>query len=161
MQITPLRGPRGLFDAEAVRAALRVKRRHSPPQTLLEVEQTANIGGGAVWPLDQLNAVADVARRLGTSSAAVALAWLRSRRQSVVPIIGALRVAHLEDNLAGADLVLDDEHRRALDDVSSPTLNYPAPMHGAQRTMLQFAGATVDGIPSTVYPPLLASAQRY
>ena len=123
--------------------------------------RTTFVGAPSDADFAVIDAVADVARRLGTSSAAVALAWLRSRRQSVVPIIGARRIAHLEDNLAGADLVLDDEHRRALDDVSSPTLNYPAPMHGAQRTMLQFAGATVDGIPSTVYPPLLASAQRY
>ena len=45
-QITGLRGARGLFDAETVRAALRSKSRYSPPQTLLEVEQTANSGGG-------------------------------------------------------------------------------------------------------------------
>lgn len=48
-----------------------------------------------------------------------------------------------------------------LDEVSAPTLDYPAPMHGAQRAMLQFAGATVDGEPSTVYPPLLRSSVRY
>jgi predicted dithiol-disulfide oxidoreductase (DUF899 family) len=29
------------------------------------------------------------------------------------------------------------------------------------RTMLQFAGTTVDGETSTVYPPLLASDLRY
>ena len=50
---------------------------------------------------------------------------------------------------------------RALDEVSTPVLNYPAPMHGAQRAMLQFAGATVDGEESTVYPPLLATDVRY
>ena len=48
-----------------------------------------------------------------------------------------------------------------LDEVSAPVLNYPAPMHGALRAMLQFAGATVDGEPSGVYPPLLASDVRY
>ena len=36
-----------------------------PAQRLLEVEQTANIGGGTVWPLAQLNAVAAVARGEG------------------------------------------------------------------------------------------------
>jgi hypothetical protein len=30
-----------------------------------------------------------------------------------------------------------------------------------RRTMLQFAGTTVDGETSTVYPPLLASDVRY
>ncbi|WP_241961865.1 hypothetical protein [Rhodococcus opacus] len=48
-----------------------------------------------------------------------------------------------------------------LDEVSAPTLNYPAPMHGEQRAMLQFAGTTVDGESSTVYPPLLQSDVRY
>jgi threonine aldolase len=48
-----------------VRAAIRPRTRYAPPQRLLEVEQTANIGGGAVWPLAQLNAVAAVAREQG------------------------------------------------------------------------------------------------
>jgi len=50
---------------------------------------------------------------------------------------------------------------RRLDEISAPALNYPAPMHGAQRAMLQFAGTTVDGQRSTVYPPLLRSDVRY
>jgi len=50
---------------------------------------------------------------------------------------------------------------RALDEVSAPVLGYPAPMHGAQRAMLQFAGATVDGEASTVYAPLVDSPVRY
>ena len=65
VQILPLVGPRGMFSAEAVRAAIRPRNRYAPPQRLLEVEQTANIGGGAVWPLAQLNAVAAVAREVG------------------------------------------------------------------------------------------------
>ena len=67
-QITGLRGARGLFDAETVRAALRSKSRYSPPQTLLEVEQTANSGGGVVWPLAQMNAVAAVAHEAGMAT---------------------------------------------------------------------------------------------
>lgn len=65
VQILPLKGPRGMFTAEDVRAAIRPKTRYAPPQRLLEVEQTANIGGGAVWPLAQLSAVADVAHGEG------------------------------------------------------------------------------------------------
>jgi len=40
-------------------------------------------------------------------------------------------------------------------------LNYPAPLHGPLRAMLQFAGTTVDGEPSAVYPPLTESGVRY
>ena len=69
--------------------------------------------------------------------------------------------AHLEDNLAAVDVTLTTEHLRTLDAVSTPTLNYPADVNGATRSMLQFAGSTVDGEPSTVYPPLLQSDVRY
>jgi threonine aldolase len=68
VQILPLQGPRGMFTAEDVRAAIRPVTRYAPPQRLLEVEQTANIGGGAVWPLEQLNAVAAVAHGQGWST---------------------------------------------------------------------------------------------
>lgn len=68
VQIMPLKGPKGMFTADDVRAAIRPKTRYAPPQRLLEVEQTANIGGGAVWPLAQLNAVADVAHGQGWST---------------------------------------------------------------------------------------------
>src|SRR5277367_6021347 len=60
-----LKGDKGQFDAETVRAALREPRRNAPPQTLLEVEQTANAGGGSVWPLAKLNAVMDAAHGAG------------------------------------------------------------------------------------------------
>ena len=68
VQIMPLRGERGTFTADAVRAAIRVRTRYGPQQRLLEVEQTANIGGGTVWPLAQLNAVAAVARQEGLAT---------------------------------------------------------------------------------------------
>jgi threonine aldolase len=60
-----LKGERGQFDVPTLQAAIREPRRNSPPQTLLEVEQTANAGGGSVWPLDKLNAVMDAAHGFG------------------------------------------------------------------------------------------------
>jgi threonine aldolase len=65
VQILPLKGPQGRFTAADVRAAIRPRTRYAPKQALLEVEQTANIGGGAVWPLAELEAVAAVARGEG------------------------------------------------------------------------------------------------
>jgi len=65
VQIMALKGARGLFTADDVRAAIRPRTRYAPPQRLLEVEQTANIGGGTVWPLAQLDAVAAVAKGEG------------------------------------------------------------------------------------------------
>ncbi len=60
-----LDGDRGRFDPDQVRAAIRTKMRHAPRQTLLTVEQTSNLGGGAIWPLNQLDTVCAVAREHG------------------------------------------------------------------------------------------------
>jgi threonine aldolase len=66
--ILGLRGARGMFDSATMRAALREKRRNAPSQTLVAVEQTANAGGGSVWPLEQLNDVLSSARELGLNT---------------------------------------------------------------------------------------------
>jgi aryl-alcohol dehydrogenase (NADP+) len=108
-----------------------------------------------------IDAVAAVADELGTTSAAVSLAWLRARAGTVVPIVGARRLEHLTSNLAGLEVTLTPGQLRTLDEVSAPVLGYPAPMHGARRAMLQFAGTTVDGEASTVYAPLVDSPVRY
>lgn len=108
-----------------------------------------------------IETVAAIADELGTTSSAVALAWLLARPGTVVPIVGARRLEHLESNLAALDVALDDKQLGRLDEVSAPTLDYPAPMRGALRAMLQFGGTTVDGEASAVYPPLLADGTRY
>jgi threonine aldolase len=63
-----LRGARGMFDSATMRAALREKRRNAPPQTLVAVEQTANAGGGAVWPIGLLTEVLTTAHDLGMNT---------------------------------------------------------------------------------------------
>ncbi|MBI3217648.1 MAG: aldo/keto reductase [Mycobacterium sp.] len=123
--------------------------------------RAAFVGGPTDAQFEVIEAVATVAEKIGAKPSAVALAWLRARQGTVVPIVGARRLSQLTDNIAGLDVTLSPQDLAVLDAVSAPTLNYPAPMHGAQRAMLQFAGATVDGQPSDVYPPLLASDVRY
>lgn len=68
VMVTGLQGARGQFDADTLRAAFRAKTRHAPPQTLLEVEQTANFGGGSVWPLEKLNAVLEAGHEQGMAT---------------------------------------------------------------------------------------------
>ena len=60
-----LRGARGMFDSATLLASVRERRRNAPPQTLVEVEQTANAGGGSVWPLELLNEVLTTAHDQG------------------------------------------------------------------------------------------------
>ncbi|WP_413203692.1 threonine aldolase family protein [Rhodospirillum sp. A1_3_36] len=55
----------GLFDGAAVESLIRVPRHRSPRSRLLCLEQTANRGGGTVWPVDQITAVAEAARAAG------------------------------------------------------------------------------------------------
>jgi len=66
--LTGLPGPRGQFDAETLRAAFRAKTRYAPPQTLVEVEQTSNLGGGSIWPQAKLDAVLETAREAGMAT---------------------------------------------------------------------------------------------
>jgi threonine aldolase len=61
-----LQGPRGMFTAEQVLGAINSPSfRHSPRSRLLEVENTTNVGGGAVWPLRQIEAVTGAAKEHG------------------------------------------------------------------------------------------------
>jgi len=52
--------------------------------------------------------LANAARRLGASPAQVALAWLLRRSPVMLPIPGTGSLAHLEENIAAAELQLDD-----------------------------------------------------
>lgn len=50
VQVFPLDGPGGLFDAKDVAAAVRPGDSHYPKTSLVIVENTHNRGGGTVWP---------------------------------------------------------------------------------------------------------------
>jgi threonine aldolase len=62
LMINAIDGDRGVFTAEQLRAAIRPGSRYLPRSRLVSVEQTTNMGGGRVWPLDTLRAVVEVAR---------------------------------------------------------------------------------------------------
>jgi threonine aldolase len=65
VMIRGLPGKRGIFTPETLKDAIRPTNRYSPPQRLVEVEQTANKGGGACWRTADLKAVADIAHEHG------------------------------------------------------------------------------------------------
>lgn len=66
--VRALKGERGMFSVETLKAAITPKGRYAANQALLEVEQTANLGGGAVWPKAQLDAVTAVAHEAGLAT---------------------------------------------------------------------------------------------
>ncbi|MFD5446532.1 aldo/keto reductase [Streptomyces tendae] len=61
----------------------------------------------------------------GWTPAQVALAWLRSRPGTVIPLLGATGEQQLTANLGAADVTLDDEALRRLDETSAPELGFP------------------------------------
>ena len=61
----PLHGTNGVFTREDVRNAIRPKSRYMPVSKMLLVEQTANLGGGAIWPLETIDAVVEEAKDHG------------------------------------------------------------------------------------------------
>ena len=65
LMIHALEGEGGIFGAEQVRAALRPDSRYMPRSRVVSVEQTTNMGGGRVWPLDAIRSVLAVARDAG------------------------------------------------------------------------------------------------
>jgi threonine aldolase len=67
-QITPLKGADGKFSPDTFRAALHPRSRYQPPQTVVSVEQTANIGGGTIWNKADLDEVVKIARSGGLAT---------------------------------------------------------------------------------------------
>ena len=61
VQPRPVRGAGAVFDAEALRAAIRPPSPHAPQASLVCVENTHNGAGGKVTPLPALQAIRDVA----------------------------------------------------------------------------------------------------
>jgi aryl-alcohol dehydrogenase-like predicted oxidoreductase len=60
-----------------------------------------------------------IAQRTGATPSQLALAWLLKRSPVMLPIPGTSSVAHLEDNLAAADIDLTDEDFAALADAAA------------------------------------------
>ncbi|GAA2598424.1 aldo/keto reductase [Winogradskya consettensis] len=119
-------------------------------------QRGAIIGGPSEEQFTVIDALLSVASSVSSTPAAVALAWLLSKPGVAAPILGPRKIEHLDANLAALDVRLDPSHLAVLDEASAPKLNYPHGLNRETGAMLQFAGATVDGRPSTVYPPLKA-----
>ena len=98
--------------------------------------------------IDELIRVANEAR---TTPAAVALAWVQSQPGVTSTIIGARRIGQLDQNLSALDVHLTPDHVAALNKVSEPTLNFPAPFFPMIPLFAQ-GGTTVNGQPSVVWP---------
>jgi aryl-alcohol dehydrogenase-like predicted oxidoreductase len=62
--------------------------------------------------------VAEIARNHDATTGQVALAWLLARSRVMLPIPGTGSIAHLEENVDAAELVLDEPELDQLDDAA-------------------------------------------
>jgi threonine aldolase len=67
-QITALPGADGRFTPDTLRSALHPRTRYQAPQTVVSVEQTANIGGGTIWKKSILDEIVGIARANGLAT---------------------------------------------------------------------------------------------
>ncbi|HEV2782911.1 MAG TPA: aldo/keto reductase [Actinophytocola sp.] len=105
------------------------------PGTRLSRVMATGRPGAREWAHEQLSErnlglaaeVGRVARELGTTPAAVALAWVRARPGVTSVIIGPRTVTQLRQNLAALELDLPAEITARLDEISGPA---PTPVTG-------------------------------
>ncbi|SCX96510.1 Predicted oxidoreductase [Streptomyces sp. 136MFCol5.1] len=127
----------------------------------VDTTRTQLVGAPSEADYVVIDALDAVAREVGAGPAAVALAWVQGRPGITSTLVGARRIDQFEANLQALDVTLTEAQRGVLDDVSAPTLNFPADNNRTLAPMIQFGGATVDGRRSTVSPLLQAGSARY
>ncbi len=119
VSVDQLATARSIIDVVTVQNRFNLTDRSS--EDVLEECERAGIGFIPWFPL----AAGDLARPGGpvdeiasardASAGQVALAWLLGRSPVILPIPGTSSVAHLEENVAAAELELSDEERGQLD----------------------------------------------
>jgi aryl-alcohol dehydrogenase (NADP+) len=61
-----------------------------------------------------VDCLSQIARKRGVPNAQIALTWVLAQPGITAPIVGASKMAHLEDAIAALDLKLDDAEMRPL-----------------------------------------------
>jgi aryl-alcohol dehydrogenase-like predicted oxidoreductase len=88
----------------------------------------------------------DRLEELGVSPAQVALAWLRTRPVTVIPIIGARKVTQFEDNLRSLEVKFSPEQLQRLDQVSAISLGFPHDFFALEAVRSILTGGLADRI---------------
>ncbi|WP_413105703.1 aldo/keto reductase [Streptomyces sp. Inha503] len=97
-----------------------------------------------------LDALKKIADSLGTTVAAVALAWVRQRSEVTSTLIGARTQEQLVANLASLEVTLSDEQITELDGLTAPSLNYPYNLIDSM-VGFQQGDTTINGLTSEAF----------
>ncbi len=88
-------------------------------------EMMKAFGSGADSTHDLVREIMAIGKEIGVSAAQVALPWLRYRPVPVIPIIGARKLAQLEDNIASLSVSLSSEQLTRLDHATAVPMGFP------------------------------------
>ena len=98
-----------------------------------------------------IDALEEIARAHDTTVARVALAWVRMQPGVTSTIIGARKLAQLDDNLQSLDVQLSADELARLDTLTKPTLGFPQRMQPLFPS-LHNGGTTVNGVYAPASP---------
>ena len=113
---------RSIVDVVSVQNRFNLSDRTS--QDVLEVCERDGLGFFPWFPLaagelaNPGGIVAEIAQAHDATPGQVALAWLLQRSPVMLPIPGTGSISHLEENVAGAELVLDEDELERLDEAA-------------------------------------------
>ena len=121
--VTPTQVAEGRSIAEIVCVQNEYNLAHRGDDALVDELAAAGIAYVPFFPLGgfsplQSSTLSEVAARLGATPMQVALAWLLQRSPNILLIPGTSSVAHLQENLAAAELVLPAEEVTALNGIA-------------------------------------------
>jgi len=122
--VTPAQVKEGRLIAETVCVQNQYNLAHRSDDALIDELAVAGIAYVPFFPLGgftplQSSTLFDAATRLGATPIQVVLAWLLQRSPNILLIPGTSSVAHLQENLAAAQLVLPAEEVAALDGIAA------------------------------------------
>lgn len=69
--------------------------------------------------------VVQVAQEIGRTPSQVAISWVRQQAPNIIPLLGARRVAQVQDNLGAFEFTLEEEHLERLSAANPQTARYP------------------------------------
>jgi aryl-alcohol dehydrogenase-like predicted oxidoreductase len=100
-----------------------------------------------------------IAKEHDSTPARVALSWVQGRPGVTSTIIGARRIAQLEDNVKALDLVLTQRERERLDALTQPTFGFPQSME-PMFPAIHFGGSTVNGVTAPLSPFVIGEGEK-
>jgi aryl-alcohol dehydrogenase-like predicted oxidoreductase len=100
----------------------------------------------------------DIAKEHDSTPARIALAWVQSRPGVTSTIIGARRIAQLEDNVKALDVKLSADESAKLDALTKPALGFPQSMQPVFPAV-HHGGATVNGVSAPISPFVIGAGE--